>query len=160
MARPRKDAVAEIEVLEQPPRKDLAYIPDALMRYFAAQGKRVSLASNDPNTSSRLSNDERFVIRPKHLGDKVEEFKELLTEECGFEFRDERFIKGDCTLYSQSYEAFERVQQEGRERGELQIGERGLAANLGLIDDLIKRHTKDDKSGVSPIYKETLQSPG
>ncbi len=153
---PKKRAAAEqkIAVTEAPTKRDLAYIPEALQRHFAATGKRVSMASYDPISIAKCSQYGRFPIRTKDLGDKEQELTDLLTGERGFSVREGKFAKGDCYLYQQSNAAFEEQINEGREVNDQQYGKEGFETDLGLIDDILRKGTQG-KSWVDPKYSET-----
>lgn len=139
MARPRKEREQSIEVLSSPVRRDLAYIPDSVVRFFAATGKRVSLASADPTHSISLESARgRFPVVVKDFGDQQEEFTELLTRECGFRMKDGMFSKGDCVLFVQSYAAYDDLLAAAAEENAGQYGQDGYESDLGVIDDMLR----------------------
>jgi hypothetical protein len=159
MGRPPKNRAAaeqKIAVTEAPIKRDLAHIPEELQRFFAATGKRVSLASWDPIAVAKHSQNSRFPIRLKDLGEREEDLTDLLTGENGFHIRNGNFCKGDCYLYQQSMAAFEDQLNEGREINEQQYGEAGFLTDLGVIDDLVRKSTQNT-GRVDPKYSEIRQ---
>lgn len=161
-------AEPRVEVESRYESRDESYIPRSVFDAFAAQGKRVTLASSWPNAQSQIAVNDRYplvkedldtIARPKREpskkgesdGDEGFDPHRVMKVEGSFRLNsDGYYMRGDCIVYIQSHDAY---QYQVRKAAEMWERQDDPATHEAHYRDLFAPHGKvgPNVAGGAPI---------